>query len=114
MISTILSSPSTHFFTRLKSIKSYEFIDLSFILAGLVDALLLFLALDFTVLLLVLGLHASDDFLVLLILSLKTVFGGLVDLLPHVTDDLGDFGNLGSRVVGLDSVVDFATVEEES
>ena len=96
------------------SINSNEFLDLSFIFVGLVDALLLFLALDFAVLLLVLGLLGGDDFLVLLVLGLEAVLGGLVDVLPHVADDLGDFGNLGSRVVALDLVVHFSAVEEES
>ena len=85
----------------------------SFILFGLVDVLLLFLALNLAVLLLVICLLLSCDLLVALVLGLETLLGCGVNSLPHVADDLGDLCDLGSGVVGLDSVIDFLPVEEK-
>ena len=85
----------------------------SFILFGLVDVLLLFLALNLAVLLLVICLLLSCDLLVALVLGLETLLGCGVDSLPHVADDLGDLCDLGSGVLSLDAVVDFLPVEEK-
>ena len=85
----------------------------SFLLGVLVDALFLLLSLDFAVLLLIFGLVLGGLLLVLLVFDLKTVLGGLVDVLPEVADDLGDFGDLGRRVLRLNAVVHFCPVEEK-
>lgn len=46
----------------------------------------------------ILGLGLAGSFFVLLVLLLKSVFGGLISVVPHITDDLGDFGDLGIGV----------------
>jgi len=78
------------------------------------NSLLLFLALDLAVFLFILGLILSGNFLVLLVLDFESVLGGLFDMCPHIADDLGDFCDLGSWVIGLDLIIDFSSVEEES
>ena len=85
----------------------------SFFLGGLVDALLLLLSLNLAVLLLVGGLALGSNDLVALVVHLETVLGGLVDGAPHVADDLGDLGDLGGGVLGLDAVIHFLAVEEK-
>lgn len=85
----------------------------SIIMFLLGDAFLLLLALDLAVLLFVIGLEEGNFLLVLLVLGLEAILGGLVNLAPHVTDDLGDFGDLGGGVVCLDAIVDFSPEEEE-
>jgi hypothetical protein len=34
--------------------------------------------------------------------------------MPHVANDLGDFGDFGCGIVSLDLVIDLSTIEEES
>ena len=114
---------SPHYFklwasTRLSCVHTvncipFSRISKSFILACLLDVLLLFLALDLAVFLLVLGLLLSCNCLIALVFSFKALFGGRIDSLPHITDDLGDLCDLGGRVVGLDTVVNFLPIEEK-
>ena len=75
--------------------------------------LLLFLALNLSVLLLIVGLLLSSYLLIALIFGLETLLSLGVHALPHIADDLGDLCDLGSGVVGLDSVIDFLPVEEK-
>ena len=80
----------------------------------LLDSLLLFLSFDLAILLLILGLFLGSHYFVLLVLCLEPVLGGAVNISPHLTDDLGNFCDFGGRVIGLDAIVDFSSVEEES
>lgn len=58
-----------------------------------------------------LGLCRLD--FIFLVFSLETVFGGLVHVTPHIADDLSDFSDLGSGVVGLDTIVHFTPIQEK-
>jgi hypothetical protein len=48
-----------------------------------------------------------------LVFDFEAVFGGLVDIGPHIADDFGDFGDFGCGIVSFDSVVDLSSVEEK-
>ena len=74
---------------------------------------LLLLALDLAVLRLVLLLFLGRADLVLLVLGNESLLGGGLDVGPHVTDDLGDLGDLGSGVLGLDAIIDFSSIKEK-
>lgn len=74
---------------------------------------LLLLALDLAVLRLILLLFLGGADLVLLVFCLEAVLGGGVDVGPHVADDLGDLGDLGGRVLGLDAIIDFSSIKEK-
>jgi len=80
---------------------------------SLVMFLLLF-ALDFAVLGFIFFLLLGSLYLVSLVILLKTFLGSWVDMSPHVTDDLGDLGYFGGRVLGLDAIIDFLPVKEKS
>ena len=68
---------------------------------------------DFAVFGDILGLDLGSDFLVFLVLLFESVLGGLVGVVPHFTDDLGDLGNLGIGVGGLNLVVVLLSEEEK-
>lgn len=59
------------------------------------------------------GLLLRHLLLVLLVFCFQSVFGSLVDGVPHITDDSGDLCDFSGRVFGLDSVIDFSSVEEK-
>lgn len=85
----------------------------SFFVLVLGDALLLFLALDLAVLFFVCGFLLGHLLLVLLVLDLEAVLGGLVDGVPHITDDFGDLCDFSSRVLTLHFVVHFSPIQEK-
>lgn len=74
---------------------------------------LLLLALDLAVLRLILLLFLGSADLVLLVFGLESLLGGGLDVGPHVADDLGDFCDLGSGVLGLDAIIDFSSIKEK-
>lgn len=76
--------------------------------------LLLLLALDFAVLGFIFLLLLGSLYLVSLVILFKAFLGSWVDMGPHVTDDLGDLGYFGGRVLGLDAIIDFLPVKEKS
>ena len=61
----------------------------------------------------ILSLSFACNFFVLLVLLFKSVLGGLISVVPHFTDDFGDFGNLGIWVCCLDLFVIFPSEQEE-
>ena len=73
----------------------------------------LLLALNFTILGLVLFLFLCHCRLVLLVLCFKSGFGCRVYFLPFFANDAGQVSNFGGGVLGLDIVIDLLAVEEE-
>lgn len=71
------------------------------------------LLLDLAVFCDILSLGFGGGFLVLLVLLFESVLGGLVSVVPHVADDLGDLGNLGIGVGGLNLVVVLLSEKEK-
>lgn len=55
----------------------------------------------------------GDFFLVFLVLSLKSIFGSLIDIFPHFTDDFGELGDLGIGILRFDLIVNLLSKEEE-
>ena len=61
----------------------------------------------------ILGFGLACSLLVLLVLLFKSVLGGLISVVPHFTDDFGNFGNLGIWVSRLNLVVILLSEEEK-
>lgn len=68
---------------------------------------------DLSVLVNVGGFFVSNLFLVLLVLDFQSVFGGLIDILPHLGDDFGQFGDFGIGILWLYFVVNLLSEKEE-
>lgn len=77
---------------------------------GVFFSLLLF---NLSVLVNISGFFGSSFFLVDLVKGFKSVLGGLINILPHLRDDFGEFGDWGVGVISLDFGVDFFSVEEK-
>jgi hypothetical protein len=55
----------------------------------------------------ILSLNLGGNLLVLLVLFFKSVLGGLVGVVPHFTDDFGNFGDFGIWIFSFDFAVIF-------
>ncbi len=73
----------------------------------------LFLFLNFSVLVNISGFLFCHFFLVDLVLGFKSIFGGLIHILPHIRDDFGQFGDFGIWILWLYFAVNFFSKEEK-
>ena len=76
--------------------------------------LLFFLALNLSVLSLVLLLVLSSLNFIYFILVFEPLFNSRVNICPHITNDFGDLSNFGSWIVGLNTIIDFSSIKEKS
>ncbi len=61
----------------------------------------------------IVGFLFASDLLILLVLLFKSIFGGLIDVIPHHTNDFGDLGDFGIWMFGLNLVINFLSEEEK-
>ena len=74
----------------------------------------LFFPLDLPILVFIFLLSLCCLLFILLILDFQSVPCGLVNFAPHLTDDFGQVSNFGIWVFGLNIIVHFGTIKEES
>lgn len=73
----------------------------------------LFLFLNLSVLVNVSGFFFSNFSFVDLVLGLKSIFGGLINIFPHDRDDFGQFGDFGWWILWLYFAINFFSEEEK-
>ena len=76
--------------------------------------LVFFLALNLSVLSLVLFLVLTRLGFIYFILVLKPLLISGVNICPHITNDFCDLSNFGSWIVGLNTIIDFSSIKEKS
>jgi hypothetical protein len=68
---------------------------------------------NFSIFFNIVSFFLSGDFLILLVLLFKSIFGGLINVIPHLTNDFSDFCDFGIGVFGPDFVINFPSKQEE-
>lgn len=73
----------------------------------------LFLLFDLAIFINIGSFLLSSFSFVFLVFSLKSFFGRLIDIFPHLTNDFSQFGDFGRWVFWLNLVVNFLSEEEK-